>query len=97
VLVLVALMCLAFLLAFGVLLALAWALRALWARLTGKPVHPWHGSMRTSWQTVYRSGAQWMAQKTTTAHHPPQRPRRASALSGAGDITDVQPREVREH
>jgi len=44
----------ALILALG--LALAWAVRALWARLTGRPVTPWVMPLdpRASWRTVYQ-------------------------------------------
>ena len=47
------------LLAAAAVLALVWGLRALWARLTGRPVTPWVMRMdpRTGWSTVYRSTA----------------------------------------
>ncbi|XJC76351.1 hypothetical protein ACHFCA_07640 [Delftia tsuruhatensis] len=53
------------LLTAAALLALVWAVRALWARLTGQPVMPWAMRMspRAGWQTVYRSGSEWMAQR----------------------------------
>jgi len=50
------------------------------------------GHARAGWQTVYRSGAQWMAQKTSA--NPGAR---RSAFAGTGgDITDVQPREIHD-
>ena len=70
-------------------LALVWGARALWARLTGKPVMPWAMRMdpRTGWSTVYRSTARWTAQR-------PDQPRRGEGAP-AHDITDVVPREIR--
>ena len=70
-------------------LALVWALRAGWARLTGKPVTPWVMRMdpRTGFNTVYRSTARW------TAHTAEQARQRASR---SRDVTDVQPREIRQ-
>ena len=72
-------------LAAALLLALVWAVRALWARLTGRPVTPWVMRMdpRTGWSTVYRSTARWTAQR-------PEPPRRDDH-----DVTDVVPREIR--
>ncbi|MEG0053499.1 MAG: hypothetical protein RR715_09550 [Comamonas sp.] len=82
-------------------LALLWGLRALWAGLTGQPIMPMSmGGMSpfAGWQTVYRSGAEWMAQssgKASAAEERDSRSRRG-VLPGAGDVTDVQPREVHE-
>src|SRR2546427_5522550 len=58
------------LLTAAALLALVWAVRALWARLTGQPVMPWAMRMspRAGWQTVYRSGSEWMAQRPQRAY-----------------------------
>lgn len=89
------------LLAVACALALLWGLRALWAKLTGRPVLPWamRGPMNpfAGWQTVYRSGSEWMAQSSAAAAtdergHKPRR----GMLPGAGQVTDVQPREVHE-
>ena len=58
------------LLAVAALIAAAWGVRALWAKLTGQPVVPMSfGSMSpfAGWQTVYRSGAEWMAQSSGDA------------------------------
>ena len=90
------------LMAVACLIALAWGARALWARLTGQPIVPMSmGAMSpfAGWQTVYRSGAEWMAQSSCNAQTKDDgregRPRRG-VLPGAGDVTDVQPREVHE-
>ena len=74
-----------------------WALRSLWARLTGRPAVAWAMPMspRSGWQTVYRSGAAWMAQGAAPRDGAARSERR-NLLRGAGDITDVQPREVHE-
>lgn len=89
------------LLAAVALLALAWALRAGWAKLTGQPVTPWVMRVhpRTGFGTVFRSTERWA---------PRQRPapgaadaeeaapsRRNGILPGAAEVTDVQAREVR--
>ena len=68
-------------LALGLVLAVVWGLRALWARLTGRPVAPWVMPLdpRAGWRTVYQRGQ--------TRRTP------ASAATGA-DVTDVT--EVRE-
>ena len=74
------------LLAVAAMLMLVWGVRALWARLTGRPVMPWAMRMspREGWSTVYRSTARW------TAPGPAER----SPRDGA-DVTDVVAREVR--
>ena len=76
------------LLGAAAVLALVWGLRALWARLTGRPVTPWVMRMdpRTGWSTVYRSTARWTAQR-------PEQPRRDDR--DVTDVTDVVPREIR--
>jgi hypothetical protein len=74
------------------LLAAAWGLRAVWARLTGRPVVPW--VMRVNpgagWNSVFRAGDRF---------RPPQgAPRAAEPSSGRPDlldVTDVQVKEVR--
>ena len=91
------------LLAVAAVLAAAWGVRALWAKLTGQPVTPWvmRMSPRSGWQTVYRSGAEWMSQ-AGAGQQPEQGDRssrssgerRGGLLRGAGDVTDVQPREI---
>jgi len=60
------------------------------------PMSPFAG-----WQTVYRSGAEWMAQSSGAADAASGRAASAARtrrgiLPGAGDVTDVQPREVHE-
>lgn len=67
------------------ILAAVWGLRALWARMTGKPVTPWVMRMnpRDGWSTVYRSTARWTAPK------PPGQGARTHA-----DVTDVVAREL---
>ncbi|WP_280192418.1 hypothetical protein [Delftia sp. PS-11] len=88
------------LLTVAALLALLWGARALWAKLTGQPVMPWSMRMspRAGWQTVYRSGSEWMAQRPQRAQGGGDGAgsRRAGVLPGGGDVVDVQPREVRE-
>lgn len=91
------------LLAAVLVLALAWGLRALWARITGRPVVPWTMRVdpRTGWSTVYRSGGRWSAARTPPAAEAPTRrapaagtpPRRAGVLPGADEVVDVEPRE----
>lgn len=71
------------------ILALIWGARALWARLTGRPITPWVMRMdpRSGWSTVRRSTARWTARPGGAAGGM-QRPDMA-------DVTDVQPREIR--
>ena len=68
-------------------LALAWGLRLLWARLTGRPATPWVMRIdpRHGFSTVYRSTARWTSHTASKAR---------SGVSRLGDVTDVEPREV---
>ncbi len=84
------------LLAAVLVLALVWGLRALWARLTGRPVMPWtlRVDPRTGWSTVYRSTERWSATRTApAAADTPSR--RAGLLPGADEVVDVEPRAPR--
>lgn len=93
------------LMAVATLLALAWGARALWAKLTGRPIAPWvMPVMRpgASWG-AYRTGAWGSTMAGATAAHADvggadaASTKRSGVLAGvARDITDVQPREVRE-
>ena len=85
--------------AAAMLLALVWGARALWAKLTGRPVMPWAMRMdpRSGWSTVYRSTARWSAAPRDASSSDDAGAR--SSLRGTGlrpspDVTDVQPREV---
>ena len=73
------------LLAAAAVLALVWGLRALWARLPGRPVTTWVMGIDQSngWRNENRSTARWKAQR-------PEPPRRDDH-----DVTDVVPREIR--
>lgn len=95
------------LLAVALGLAMAWGLRAVWARLTGQPVVPWTMRVdpRSGWSRVYRSGARWTspgADPGNTANGAngadgvdvPQPSRRGGVLPGAGNVTDVQARDL---
>ena len=84
------------LLAAVLVLALAWGLRAAWARLTGRPVTPWTMRVdpRTGWSTVYRSTERWSATRTAPAADTPSR--RAGVLPGADEVVEVEPREPSE-
>jgi hypothetical protein len=83
------------LLAAVLVLALVWGLRALWARLTGRPVMPWTMRVdpRTGWSTVYRSTERWSAARPAPAADTPSR--RAGVLPGADEVVDVEPRAPR--
>ena len=95
------------LLAVALGLALAWGLRALWARLTGQPVVPWTMRVdpRSGWSRVYRSGARWTSPGADPGNAPngadaadvvdvPPPSRRGGVLPGAGNVTDVQARDL---
>jgi len=81
------------------LLAAVWGLRALWARVTGRPVMPWTMRMdpRTGWSTVYRSTARWSAggAGAGAAAEDAAPGMRSRELPGARDVSDVEAREVR--
>lgn len=66
-------------LGLGLLLTLVWGLRALWARLTGRPIAPWTMPLdpRAGWRNMYqRSQNAWAA------------PRQSSPKTD-NDVTDV--------
>ena len=83
-------------LAAALVLALVWGLRALWARLKGRPVTPWATRIdpRAGWSSVYRSSTRWRA-AAGTAPEAPQEPLpvHLRPLPGADEVTAVQPRE----
>ena len=87
VLVLAGLVFAASLLVVLVLLAALWSLRALWGRLTGRPVAPF--VMRFG----PRAGFDTMMRRAPPA--PSRTPRADAAGQRAGDVTDVEPRELR--
>ena len=85
------------LLAAALLLGLVWALRTLWARLSGRPSVPWvmRFDPRDSWSAVYRS--QTRNRKTAAEDVSPAKPgRRMHMLPGADEVVDVQPRAPRQ-
>lgn len=97
------------LLAAASLLALVWGARALWARLTGRPVTPWTMgvSPAAAWSSVYRSRTVWAAPGGSAPGGPAQTAaadetgsagfsRRGGILRGSDDVVDVQPREIRD-
>ena len=59
------------LLVAAMLLALVWALRAGWARLTGRPVTPWVMGVdpRTGFSTVFRTTERWSAGRRGSSAH----------------------------
>jgi hypothetical protein len=95
-LVVFALIFVASLLAAAALLAGVWSLRALWAKITGRPIAPW--TMRMSpgagWHQVFRAGERWS---------PANRAARAAggaetrSARGTADVTDVQVKEITGH
>ncbi len=84
-------------------LALVWALRAGWARLTGRPVTPWVMRMdpRTGFSTVFRSTERWSSGRrgagpaAADASDEAAASRRGGILPGSAEVTDVEAREVR--
>lgn len=89
------------LLAAALVLALVWGLRAVWARLTGRPITPWTTRIdpRAGWSTVYRSSTRWRATGAASGgadEAPSSVPVHLRPLPGADEVTDVQPREPGE-
>lgn len=86
------------LLAAALVLALLWGARALWARLTGRPITPWTMRVdpRTGWRTVYRSQTRWTAARTGATPEPEKPGARMHVLPGADEVIDVQPRAPRQ-
>lgn len=90
------------LLAAASLLALVWGARALWAKLTGRPVTPWVMGVNpaAAWSTVYRSRTTaWSASAAAAPAADVDADagnfrRRGGILAGNDDVVDVQPREV---
>ncbi len=88
------------LLAGALVLALVWAVRAGWARLTGRQVTPWVMRMdpRTGFGTVFRSSQRWSRASGTATAAPGDAAatsHRGGTLPGAGEVTDVEARDVR--
>lgn len=84
------------LLTAALVLALLWGARALWARLTGRPIVPWTMRVdpRTGWSTVYRSQARWTAARPPAPEAGAKPGARMHVLPGADEVVDVQPRET---
>lgn len=94
------------LLTIACVLAAVWGVRALWAKLTGQPVTPWVMPMgvAANWASMaQRAGGFGGARAQTAAAAPeeaaPFMPAAGSKRGGilskvAGDVSDVQAREV---
>ena len=93
------------LLAVAAVLASVWALRMLWAKLTGQPVTPWVMPMRaaSSWASMAQraggfggmAGQSAAAKEEATPFTPSAGSKRGGILAdGASDVSDVQAREV---
>lgn len=83
------------------LLAAVWGLRALWARITGRPVTPWVMGVdpRNAWRAAASKGWRRSAPHGEGGTHEPPVPPQAGATSplmrplpGTEEVTDVQPR-----
>lgn len=98
------------LMALVCVLALAWGVRSLWAKLTGRPVTPWSMPMRagSNWAHVFQGAGHFGARAAKPATHADEQPsatpftpaassKRGGILSKvASDISDVPVREVTE-
>ncbi|MCO5103081.1 MAG: hypothetical protein M9919_03650 [Burkholderiaceae bacterium] len=81
-------------------LAVLWGLRALWARLTGRPVSPWVMGVdpKSAWRAAASRSA-WRRPPRPEPEAPPTPPQTGAAgplmrpLPGTEEVTDVQPRE----
>ena len=96
------------LLAVACILAAVWGARALWAKLTGQPVTPWVMPMRAagSWASMAQrasgfagmrgaASAQEAAKEEAAPFTPSSGSKRGGILAKvAGDVSDVQAREV---
>lgn len=86
------------LLAAALVLGLAWAARATWARLTGRPMAPWvlRVDPRTGFNAAMRSRAQWGAARQPEEVGERAAPsQRGGVLPGSMEVTDVESRELR--
>lgn len=84
------------LLAAALVLAMVWGARALWARITGRPMAPWvlRVDPRAGWRAAQQRGAQWQG-AAARGSAPADVPAHLRPLPGAQDVTDVQAREPR--
>jgi hypothetical protein len=75
------------------LLLAVWGVRALWARLTGRPLSPFETRLdpRTGFRYVYRRGSQRSAQAPDADVPTP----RAPFGRQLADVTDVEPKTTR--
>lgn len=95
------------LLTVACVLAAVWALRALWAKLTGQPVSPWVMPMHSaaSWASMAQragnfggmgAGATAPNKEDAAPFTPSAGTKRGGILAQvAAEVSDVQPREVR--
>lgn len=88
------------LLAAVMVLVTVWALRAGWARLTGRPATPWVMRMdpRNGFASAFRATERWTAARPASAAQgdgaDPGPSRRGGVLPGAANVTDVEARET---
>lgn len=99
-LALIALTLFCFLLLIALLWAAIWLVRALWAKLTGQPLAGWtlRVDPRQGWHHVMRQQPNRVRTPTETAETVDVGPRRLRGpFRPDDDVTDVQPREPRQH
>lgn len=91
------------LIAAVLVLAGLWGLRALWARITGRPIAPWVMGVdpRSAWRAAASRTAWRRPGEPQSGAEPPKPPQAGAAgplmrpLPGTEDITDVQPHAPR--
>lgn len=77
------------LLAAGLLLLTAWLLRALWAKLTGKPVSPW------TFKVNRQAAMDRFYRKSTSTHGAPVSDDVVDAdVRDVSVVTDVEPKRI---
>lgn len=78
------------LLVAGLVVLILWLLRALWARLTGKPVSPWtfQVNRQAAWQRFYQ---QAQGQQGRTAHPDTVVD---TEVTDVTVVTDVEPKRI---
>lgn len=78
------------------LLLAVWGLRALWARITGRPLSPFEMRLdpRTGFRYVYRRGTYGSATAPADGT-PAESQRRAPFGHRLADVTDVEPKASR--
>jgi hypothetical protein len=88
------------------MLALVWGARALWAKLTGRPVTPWVMPMRfgaggafhqaNRWASAMGAAAGSASATAADSEAAASGSKRSGVLASvAGDVTDVQAREIK--